>query len=149
MDKVRIDNELPICHTEVVAFLEFTSGLVEDRPLGIVTRQDRLALWNIYTNSPTPGKYLISSGNINYRLIVINERNALQERDTTRTAESSARAQNNPCPIQFICNIATLYTYAESIINIEYLDFYFVWFLFGVDFYLVWLTKCVISAYLS
>ncbi len=66
MDRMLSDNELPLCHSEAVALAEFVSGLVDDRELGVVTRQDRLAFLKLYSSgsTPTAGKLLINSRSI-------------------------------------------------------------------------------------
>ncbi len=55
LDKIQIDNKLPLCHSESAAFVHFMSGLVDDRELGIITRQDRLAVWELYGKN-APGR---------------------------------------------------------------------------------------------
>ncbi len=53
------NNQLPFCHSEVVAYTEFLSGLVEDGELGIITKEDTVATWGLYAgNNPPPSKLL-------------------------------------------------------------------------------------------
>ncbi len=58
---MRANNDLPLCHSEAVALMEFTSGLVDDGELGVVTKQDLMALMQLYASSPASSKLLISS----------------------------------------------------------------------------------------
>ncbi len=58
-DNVSTNSHLPFCHSEVAAYIKFTSELVEDRELGLVTKADMGALWGLYTgNNPPSGKFL-------------------------------------------------------------------------------------------
>ncbi len=42
------NNNLPFCHSEVVRYMEFLSGLVDDKATGIVSREDLVTLWDLY-----------------------------------------------------------------------------------------------------
>ena len=57
---------MPLCHSEVLAYTEFLSGLVKDRELGIITKEDVVAKWGLYTGkNPPPSKLLTCAVCIN------------------------------------------------------------------------------------
>ncbi len=56
---MRMNNNIAACESEVVAYVEFLSGFVQDFQTGIVSRDDLIALLDAYAGTNPPlGKLL-------------------------------------------------------------------------------------------
>ena len=55
---ITMNNNIPACQSELVAFVEYQTELVEDFDTGIMSRDDVLALFNKYAGpNPPLGKF--------------------------------------------------------------------------------------------
>ncbi len=59
MNKILTDNDQPLCHSEIEAFVEFLSGVAKDGNTNSITRKDRANAWQLYGNDVSPGKLFI------------------------------------------------------------------------------------------
>ncbi len=56
---LRLNNNIPACRSEVVAFVEYLTGLVEDFETDFLSRDDLIALFDKYAGPNSfPGKFL-------------------------------------------------------------------------------------------
>lgn len=63
MESIRIKNNIACCRNELVAYMEFVTGLVDDFETGIFSRDDQMALFDKYAEfNPPHGKCLPAFG---------------------------------------------------------------------------------------
>ncbi len=56
VNKILSDNNLPLCQSEISAFVELQAGIVNDGKADIITRKDQTNTWQLYGNDFPPGK---------------------------------------------------------------------------------------------
>ncbi len=54
VERIRMNNNIPACESEAVAYVEFLTGLVEDFGPGIMSRDDIMALFEAYAGPNPP-----------------------------------------------------------------------------------------------
>ncbi len=58
-DRVRTNNKMSFCHSEVEVYMDYVSSLVDDLPPGIISKDDNLMHWRVHAgDSELTGTYM-------------------------------------------------------------------------------------------